>query len=239
MRYLVLLYDNEAAAPEYGTPEWDADLAGYAAFDELAGDAVVGGEALHGSATARTVRHDGTSVRVTDGPFAETTEVLGGFYVLEAPTLDDVIELARRIPVVTQGAIEIRPLAQWIDPPTDSPAPEGTTRYLATMHGPETAADTPNSAEWDAAIDAHQAFGEIAGDAIVGGGAVHPTSTATTIRMRDGELIVTDGPFCEATQIVGGFYLLRSTDDSVMELASAIPVNDGGAVEVRPVLELD
>lgn len=237
MRYLVLLYADESTMPDYGTPEWDADLAAHAAFGELAGDAVVGGEALEESSTTRTVRHDGSAVRVTDGPFAETVEVLGGYYVLEAPTLDDAIELARHIPVVHQGTIEIRPLADYLAAP-EAPAPDGTTRYLATFHGPETEADVPGSAEWEGALAAHQAFGALAGDAIVAGGALHPTTTATTIRMHDGELLVTDGPFSETNEVVGGFYVLRSTDDAVAELASAIPVNDGGAVELRPIIEL-
>jgi hypothetical protein len=106
------------------------------------------------------------------------------------------------------------------------------------MHGPETAADIPGSAEWDTGLTAHQAFGQTAGDAVVGGGAVHPTTTATSIRMKDGELLVTDGPFAETNEVVGGFSVLRSTDDAVADLAAAIPVNDGGAVELRPVLEL-
>jgi hypothetical protein len=238
MRYLVLLYADETTMPDYGTPEWDADLAGHAAFGELAGDAIIGGEALDESSTTRTVRHDGATVRVTDGPFAETTEVLGGYYVLEAPTLDDAIELARHIPVAHQGTVEIRPLAEWIAPPPDNAAPEGTRRYLATMHGPETEADVPGSAAWDAAMPAHQAFGQQAGAAILGGGAVHPAATATSIRLRDGELLVTDGPFAEANEVVGGFYVLRSTDEAVADLAAAIPVNDGGGVELRPILEL-
>jgi hypothetical protein len=243
MRYLVLLYGDESAMPEPGTPEFDADLEGYAAFDELAGDAIVAGEALHGNETCRTVRHDGTTVRVTDGPFAETVEGLGGVYVLEAPTLDDVIELARHIPAVNDGAIEIRPLVQWSDQaagatPTATPA-EGTVRYLATIHGPETKADQPGSAAWDEGAARHQRFVTEAGDAVLAGGAVQPVATATTVRVRDGELLVTDGPYSETMEIVGGFYVLRATEDEAPAIASRIPVNDGGAVQLRLVMELD
>ena len=69
--------------------------------------------------------------------------------------------------------------------------------------------------------------------------ALHPTSTASTVRLRDGELLVTDGPYAEITEVVGGFYVLRSTPDAIVELAGAIPVPDGGGVEVRPVMEID
>ena len=67
MQYLVLLYGDPADDPTPGTPEWDADMERYMAFGELAGDAIVGGEALWPN-VARTVRHDGDDVTVTDGP---------------------------------------------------------------------------------------------------------------------------------------------------------------------------
>ena len=240
MRYLVLLYGDESEAPEPGTPEFDADLAGYAAFDELAGDAVLGGEALHDNSTCRTVRHDGGEVRITNGPFAETVEGLGGFYVMETGTLDDMIELARNIPAAKVGAIEIRPLVQWTDragevkPPADDDA-----RFLATIHGPATDADVPGTPAWDAGAAEHQRFAAEAGDAVLSGGAVQPAHTATTVRVRDGELLVTDGPYAEAMEVVGGFYVLRAPTDDVPALAGRIPVNDGGAVELRPIMELD
>lgn len=141
MRYLVLLYANEAEMPAPGTPEFDADMVGYMAFGELAGPAILAGEALELSATSRTIRHDGTAVQVTAGPFAETAEVLGGMYVLEAPTLDDAIELVRHIPVVSDGAIEIRPMVMWSDRSAELGAvADGAARYLATIHGPQTEA---------------------------------------------------------------------------------------------------
>jgi len=239
MRYLVLLYGNETEMPEPGTPEFDADLAAYGAFDELAGDAVVGGEALHGNAACRTVRHDGAAVRVTDGPFAETVEGLGGFYVLEAPTLDDAIELVRHIPAVNDGGIEIRPLVQWFDQSAEAPPAPGATRYFATIHGPETKADHPDTPAWDAGAAEHQRFVAEAAGAVLGGGAVQPVATATTVRVRDGELLVTDGPFSETTEIVGGYYVLRAPADEAAAVAAGIPVNDGGAVELRPIMELD
>src|SRR5687768_10139927 len=114
MRYLVLLYGDPAAAAAYGTPEFEAEMAAYDAFGELAGPSIVGGEALHGDDTCQTVRVQGGVPRVTAGPFAESVEVLGGFYVLDVPSLDDAIELARHIPATSYGAAELRPLVQWI-----------------------------------------------------------------------------------------------------------------------------
>ena len=237
MLYLTLLYDDEAHLTTPGTPEFDAEMEGYEAFGEAAGEAIRGGEALEPSATARTVHH-GDEVRISAGPFAEVTEVLGGFYVLEADTLDDVIELARLIPAVALGAIELRPMVQWTDRSADLP-PSGEPRWLCTIHGPETATDDPDGTSWDDGAAEHGRFAELAGDALVAAAAVHPTSSATTIRVRDGELLVSDGPFAEASEVVGGCYVLRGDADAVAQLAARIPVNPGGAVELRPVMELD
>ncbi|OWY61150.1 hypothetical protein B7486_65330, partial [cyanobacterium TDX16] len=179
MHFLVLLYDDESAGTEPGTPEFDAEMEAYAAFSELAGEAIVGGEALLPSETARTVRHDGAQPRITAGPFAEAAEVLGGFFVLDAPTLDDAIELARHIPAASQpkGAVEVRPMVQWSDS-----RPEGggdrSVQVMATIHGEEGEDETPGSAGWDEGAAEHGRFAEAAGHVVAAGGAVHPSTTA-------------------------------------------------------------
>ena len=238
MEYLVLLYDDEANGAEPGTPEWDADMAKYLAFGDLAGEAILGGEALEPVATSRTIRHDGGQVLVTDGPFAETTEVLGGYYVLDVPTLDDAIELVRTLPSASTGSIEIRPIEMRMDP-GEQPAPEGTDRYLVTIHGAATEADVPGTPEWDAGAAEHGEFVATAGPAMLGGAAVHPSSTASVVRVRDGELLVTDGPFAEAIEVVGGYYLLRAAPDAIVDLAAGIPTPSDGGVDLRPILEMD
>lgn len=241
MNYLLLLYGDASQSPAPGTPEFDAMMAGYAAFGELAGDRIAGGEALHDdNASCRTIRHDGGNVHVTDGPFAETVEGLGGFYVIDAPTLDDAIELARYIPAANDGAVEIRPMVQWFDRKAElAPLPEGASRYLATIHGPAIEAEVPGTPAWDAAAAEHGRFVATSGDAVDAGGAVQPASSASTVRVRDGELLVTDGPFSEATRVVGGFYILRGTPDDVEKVARGIPVNPAGAVQLRLVMEFD
>jgi hypothetical protein len=238
VHYLVLLYGDETTAAEPGTDAFEAEMAGYMAFGELAADAIRGGAALHLTDTARTIRHEGGVATVTDGPFAETTEALGGYYVLEADNLDDVIEMVRHIPATKTGSSEIRPLVMYTSTVAD--AADLKDCWLATMHGqPEVpAAEIPGTPEWDAGAGDHQAFGETAGDAIKEGGAVQPSTAATTVRVRDGEVIVSDGPFSEAIEVVGGFYVLKGTPESVADLAEQIPVNAGGAVEIRPVMDL-
>lgn len=238
MQYLVLLYGDEAGAAEPGSPEFDAEMAGYIAFGELAEKAIRGGAALHLTDRARTIRHDGGTVTVTDGPFAETAEALGGFYVLEADHLDDVIEMVRHIPATTApgGASEIRPLVMYQS--SIEEASDQKDCWLATMHGAETAADVPNTPEWEAGAAEHAAFAERAGEALKEGAAVQPAATATTVRVHDGEVVLSDGPFSETIEVVGGFYVLKGTPEQVLQLAQLIPVNPGGAVEIRPIMDL-
>jgi hypothetical protein len=72
------------------------------------------------------------------------------------------------------------------------------------------------------------------------GAALHPIDTTTTVRVREGELLVSDGPFSEIAEIVGGFYVLTApTADAAVDLAKRLPVNPGGAVELRPVIEFE
>jgi hypothetical protein len=249
MRYIALLGGDESAMAQPGTPEWDSDMKGYQRFGEIAATAIVAGEALEPAATATTVRHTDGSPLVTAGPFAETAEALGGFYVLDAPTLDDAIELAREIPAARSGWVALRPMVGWWDyaagtsdaaagQPAERPA-EGI-RYLALMYGKESDADQPDTPAWDVAAAAHGRFVESAGQAVLAGAALHPLSTTTTVQVRDAEVLVTDGPFAESAEIAGGLYLLRApTTGDAVALAQAIPVNPEGAVELRPIMELN
>lgn len=235
MRYLALLGVDEANVPPLGTPERNAIHAAYARFAEVAGAAIVAGDALQPTATATTLRYgDGDEPLVTTGPFAETVEALAGYYVLEADTLDDALELARQIPSARHSWVGVRPMVAWQPAPTGGAA--AGDHYLALVYGKESEADVPGTAAWDEGAAAHGRFAEAAGTSVVAGGALHPLDTTTTVRVRDGEMLVTDGPFSETAEVVGGFYVLAAPSRSrALELARAIPVGPGNAVEVRPI----
>ncbi len=114
MQYMLLIYGVEpTSAP---TPEaMQTEINEYNAFTKEATDRklMVSGEALHPVSTATTVRvRDGKQL-TTDGPFAETKEVLGGFYILNCKDLDEAIEMAGKIPGAKQGAIEVRPVVDF------------------------------------------------------------------------------------------------------------------------------
>jgi hypothetical protein len=117
MQYLFLIYEPTRTA-EPTEAEIAAMWEAYGAFTQEAADRGVmrGGDALAPVSAATTIRVRGASTLITDGPFAETKETLGGYYVLDCRDLDEAIELAAKIPGARDGAIEIRPIMATPEP---------------------------------------------------------------------------------------------------------------------------
>lgn len=111
MRYIALIYTDPNLDPPRNTPERARMSDEYAALTQDMAKAGVtsGGAALQATSTATTVRVRDGKTLTTDGPFAETKEQLGGFYLLDCKDLDQAIEWAARIPGARWGSIEIRP----------------------------------------------------------------------------------------------------------------------------------
>ena len=112
MKYLLLIYENEGNFAKVTEEEGNKIFAEYMDYTKgirKAGN-YVGGEALQPIATATTVRQRNGKTLTTDGPFAETKEQLGGYYLVEAKDLDEAIKLAGGIPAVRTGSIEVRPI---------------------------------------------------------------------------------------------------------------------------------
>jgi hypothetical protein len=112
MKYLCLIYENEADWAKMPKTEMDKILGEYRAFgdDTKKSGHYLGGHALQPTSTASTVRVRKGKTTTTDGPFVETKEQLGGFYLIEAKDLNDAIQVAARIPAAKNGAIEVRPI---------------------------------------------------------------------------------------------------------------------------------
>ena len=113
-------------------------------------------------------------------------------------------------------------------------------RYLLLIYGDETIYDRMSPEEVGAVIGEYNAFTDEvrARGVYLGGEALQPTSTATTVRVRDGETLTTDGPFAETKEQLGGYYLLDCRDlDEALEFAAKIPDARNGSVEVRPIME--
>jgi hypothetical protein len=112
---MLLIYNDPALEPAYGTPEFDEMMSGYFAVNErMKADGVLrGGEGLQGVQTATSLRIKGGKVETMDGPFAETREHLGGYYVIDVPDLDAALSYAALIPSARFGTIELRPLMDY------------------------------------------------------------------------------------------------------------------------------
>ena len=115
MKYLCLIYESEQAWAAAPRPEGDAMRADYAEFTEgyTKSGHVLGGHALQPTHTATTIRVRDGKVSTTDGPFAETREQLGGYYLLEAKDLNEAIQIAAKIPSARSGSIEVRPIREF------------------------------------------------------------------------------------------------------------------------------
>jgi hypothetical protein len=111
VKYMFLIYVDESDPRSGGSPE---DMAGHVAVarEAIAHNAYITCDALSQTPSATTVRVRGGEALVTDGPFAETKEALGGYYVLECKDLDEAIAYAAKIPPAKHGAIEIRPIME-------------------------------------------------------------------------------------------------------------------------------
>ena len=112
MKYLCLIYDEETKMAGMSKSEGDAFMGEYGGFTESVKKAgqYVAGEALQPVHTATTVRVRNGKMSTTDGPFAETKEQLGGFYLIEAKDLNEAIQVGSRIPSAKTGSIEVRPI---------------------------------------------------------------------------------------------------------------------------------
>ena len=116
MQYLALIYGDESVWEQFSEEQRNAAYAEYMAFTKEARDAgvVQDGNELDSTTTATTVRVRGDETLVTDGPFTELKETLGGYYVLECDSIDEACRWAAKIPGASHGAVEVRPI--YVDP---------------------------------------------------------------------------------------------------------------------------
>ncbi|MCL2394552.1 MAG: YciI family protein [Acidimicrobiaceae bacterium] len=230
MRYLLIHTDD----PDRSS-EWDDESR--AAFTSWLEDTVRAGVNLHGSrlrppSDATTIRSRHDELLITDGPFVETKEHVAGYDVLECASLDEAVEWAGRHPSSWFGAIEVRALrpgAQAVPLPDQV---EGKIRYLMLL-GSEPGADpgefggTEAVAPWVAEMDGRGIR--------LYGSELEPPDSAHTVRVREKRTIVTDGPFAETKEQIGGFDVLECADlDEAIEVAGRHPLAHFGMLEVRP-----
>jgi hypothetical protein len=252
MNYMLLICsdgvasEEKAAAMREHMPRWieEMDARGVRKY----------GHALKHPSTAVTVRARDGQTLLSDGPFAETKEFIGGFDLIECADLDEAIEVAAKHPVSWFHRIEIRPFADArLSPSAEAsscmeaveiPARLGAQddgaarrRYLLVM----CLDGIPGSDEEEASItrDAQTWLEEMQERGVqVFGHALKHADTATTVQVRNGEKLLSDGPFAEAREFVGGFDIIEGVSrEEAIEIAAKHPLARFHMVEVRPFAE--
>ena len=245
MKYMLLIYGAEDAWTECERTACMLDS--MKICDELAEHGKwIASSPLHSVMTATCVRVRNGQRQVTDGPYAETTEQLGGYYLIDVDNLDEAIAIAERLPPARRGTVEIRPLARMSGLPA-ALAPNALTdpslhRFMMICYDDEQhwaeAGDETLQAAREQAVGLTKQLAEEG--RFLGASPLHPSATATSVRVRDGRRQITDGPFAETREVLGGYYLLLAKDRSeVLAIAAQHPGVTSGCVEVREVHAVD
>lgn len=243
MKYMFLIYSPESAwTPE----EWTActQKSGFICQELAAQGKFLSAAPLHPVATATTVRVRNGERQVTTGPFAETIEQLGGYYIVELDNLDEAIALALRLPPVHKGTVEIRPIRETDNLPAEklsSEPPDGMKQFMFLCYDDEqhwlnVGQEVHTAAIQQAVAITHQL--DLRGQ-FVSASPLHPSSSATSVSVRDGQRQITDGPFAETREVLGGYYLIFARDQAeARTFAAEHPGIHVGAVEVREVYDI-
>ena len=239
MTYLLLICvpENAQLTPEEGaaigpaTDSWVAEMDGRGVRRE--------GRPLRPAGEAAVVRLRDDQVLISDGPFAETKEQIAGYDVIECSGLAEAIEIAAKHPVASFGAVEVRPFGPdgwWRSPERREP---GDSREFLMIHRVDVTAlaspaDNCTVPDSKAAHALQVWITETEKQGVmVGGGRLD--STARTVRVRDGEMLVTDGPFAETKELVAGLNILSCpTLTEAAEIAGQHPTARIGTLELRP-----
>ena len=239
MTYLLLICvpENAQLTPEEGaaigpaTDSWVTEMDGRGVRRE--------GRPLRPAGEAAVVRLRDDQVLISDGPFAETKEQIAGYDVIECSGLAEAIEIAAKHPVASFGAVEVRPFGPdgwWRSPERREP---GDSREFLMIHRVDVTAlaspaDNCTVPDSKAAHALQVWITETEKQGVmVGGGRLD--STARTVRVRDGEMLVTDGPFAETKELVAGLNILSCpTLTEAAEIAGQHPTARIGTLELRP-----
>lgn len=239
MEYL-LLYAGGADPQPYdpaadNIAEWVADT--------IARGVSEWGDRLRPAEDATTVRVRNGEVLVTEGPFTEAKEWVGGFDIIDCRDLDEAIEIASKHPAARTGDVEVRPFMAWPDAGPDARVvPEGFPerpvrgqRYLMLVCVDPDAGSPDDAADPDAWVQEMDGrgvrlFGEV----------LRPPADATLVRRRDGRVLVSDGPFTEAKEWVAGLDFLEVSGlAEAVEVAAGHPMAAAGLIVLCPVWPLD
>lgn len=244
MKYMFLIYSAESDWTEDSRQACMVESMGIC--DELAEKGkFIAASPLEDVSSAISVRVRNGQTQITAGPFAETTEQLGGFYILELDNLDEAIEVAGRLPPAKKGTVEIRPILKLDELPPEKFAlvhdhDDSLKPFLFLCYDDQEFWNSVGSEVHDEAMmEAIRLTKDL--DALghyISASPLHSVSTATSVRFRNGQRFVTDGPFAETREVLGGYYLILAHHQQEAALVAA--KHSGaqvGTVEVRPLFD--
>ena len=192
---------------------------------------LLAGAPLHSAASAAHVKVRGGKATVTDGPFPETKEVVGGFVIVQAASREEAIELAKDCPHAREGIVEV-----WLLPDRDAFRAQAERKFLLLLHQRPDLEDREGAGmremvAFDGVLKEEGSYlesSQLAGDPL-----------PARVDARRGETLVTDGPFAESKEVVGGFYLVEAPyRAAAVEIAKRCPHAKWGRAEVREVMQL-
>ena len=229
MNYLLLICTDGVSTPEIAetmrehTPKWAQEM-------DARGVRLLG-NGLEGRDSAKTVRVRDGQTLITDGPFADSKEFIGGLDIIVAESLDEAIEVAAKHPVSWHFSIEVRPFRFEVKLPENWSYEQLRYLLLPCLDGIAESDEVEERLMRDLRAWAAMVDGRGVG---VFRAPLAPASTATTVRVRNGETLLTDGPFVDTKEYVGGIDILScETFEEALELAAAHPLSAFHMTEVR------
>jgi len=245
MRFMLLVKaTKDFEAGRFADEKLMSDLADWTEQLIKAG-ARLGADRLHPSSKGTRVRYAKGRVQVTDGPFAESKEVVAGYCLIQANSLDEAVAWAKRVPF-EEGEIEVRPLHELIEVSTEPPARRpGTTRYVAMVKS-DPDVEAGKFPEEESVAEMGTFMGEAAKAGVfLSGQALQPSSKGARVRYSGRNRLVIDGPFAESKELVAGFMLLqfKSKEEAIAWTRRFVEVDAPGRMghesecEIRPVFE--
>ena len=197
---------------------------------------------LHSVTTATCVRVRGGRRQVTDGPYAEMPQQLGGYCVVDVDHLDEAVNIASELPAAKKGAVEVRPLLPVPDPlpmpAADSIGTSGSKRYILLMYAEEGV--WPPEEHAVALAESVEICHDLQRNGeFVTAAPLQPPASAICVRVRNGKRVTVDGPFPETKEQLGGYFLIDVANlDEAISIASRIPGTRRGTAEIRPLYPL-
>jgi len=231
--YLVMALEDEqahASQPAKAMAQLIEESAAYADDLRAAGHLLDHGR-FRPSKEGKRLRREGERLAVRGGPFAEDGKALGGYYCVQASSLDEAAGLAARAPALASDAIDVRPVMKRVVPP-------GANRETlpGKIFGCAVLGSAPTEDAWVAVMNRidKEGSGSFPAGSFLGGIRLEPPTTGRRIAMRGEKRATFDGPFLESKEVIGGLFLVRMASlDEVVEWAGDKPFLAYGGLEIR------